>query len=155
MAVINEMALILEKPIRSYPGFGWGTAALVLCLLVVFTPLRDAAAADESVSAKKGGAAQESSAKSNDITTAEKGDTRQEPTVRSIEHELFDPEESMPELNDGPYSSQEDENEASSQNLDSGPAREIDEQFTGTGLIFDPSRGRPRPEGIYDNTEPN
>lgn len=61
----------------------------------------------------------------------------------------------MPELNDGPYSSQEDENEASSQNLDSGPAREIDEQFTGTGLIFDPSRGRPRPEGIYDNTEPN
>jgi hypothetical protein len=155
MAVINEMAIILEKPIRSYPGFGWGTAALFLCLLVVFTPLRDVAAADKSVAAKKGGAAQESSDKSNDNTTAEKGDTRQEPTVRSIEHELFDPEESMPELNDGPYSSREDENEASSQNLDSGPAREIDEQFTGTGLIFDPSRGKPRPEGIYDNTEPN
>ena len=148
------MAILLEKGLRFYPGFCWGTAALFLCLLIVCAPLRDAAAANESVATKKGGAAQESSAKSNDNTTAKKDDTRQEPTVISIEHELFDPEESLPELNEGLDSSQKDENEASSQNLDSGPAREIDKQFRGTGLTFDPARGSPRPEGIYDNTGP-
>jgi hypothetical protein len=155
MAVINEMALHPEKRLTSLAGFGLGTAAIFLCLLLVYSPLRDAAAADESVAAKKSSAAQESGAKSDDNSTAEKGDTRQEPSVRSIEHELFDPEESMPESNDGLYSSQEDENKASSQNLDSGPTREIDKLLEGSGLIFDPSRGRPRPEGIYDNNEPH
>jgi hypothetical protein len=154
MAVINKMALNLHKRLCSSAGFGWGVAVLFLCLLLVYSSLRDAAAADESVAAKKGGAAQESGAKSNENTTTEKGDTRQDPTVKSIEHELFDPEESMPELNDGLYSSQENENEASSQKLDSGPARIIDELLKGSGLIFDPKRGRPRPEGTYDNTEP-
>lgn len=148
------MAILLEKGLRFYPGFCWGTAALFLCLLIVCAPLRDAAAANESVATKKGGAAQESSAKSNDNTTAKKDDTRQEPTVISIEHELFDPEESLPELNEGLYSSQEDENEASSQKSDSGPASEIDKQFKGSGLTFDPSSGRAMPEGIYNNTGP-
>ena len=143
------MAILLEKSLRSYPGFCWGTAALFLCLLIVCAPLRDAAAANESVATKKGGAAQESSAKSNDNTTAKKDDTRQEPTVISIEHELFDPEESLPE-----ESLIEDENEASSQKSDSGPAREIDKQFKGSGLTFDPSSGRAMPEGIYNNTGP-
>ena len=154
MAVINDMALTLEKRLPSLAGFGWGTAALFLCLLIVYSPVGDAAAADQSVAAKESGAAQESCDKRNDNATAEKGDTRQEPAVRSIEHELFDPEEPMPESNDGLYSSQEDENEASSQNLDSGPTREIDKLLQGSGLIFDPSRGRPRPEGIYDNAKP-
>jgi hypothetical protein len=143
------MAILLEKGLRFYPGFCWGTAALFLCLLIVCAPLRDAAAANESVATKKGGAAQDSSAKSNDNTTAKKDDTRQEPTVISIEHELFDPEESLPE-----ESLIEDENEASSQKSDSGPASEIDKQFKGSGLTFDPSSGRAMPEGIYNNTGP-
>ena len=154
MAVIHEMALTLEKRLPCLVRLGWGTAALFLCLLLVYFPLTDAAAADQSVAEKESGAAQESCDQRNDHATAEKGDTRQEPAVKSIEHELFDPEESMPESNDGLYSSQEDENEASSQSLDSGPTREIDKVLKGTGLIFDPSRGRPKPEGINDNTEP-
>ena len=155
MAVIYEMALTLEKRLPCLVRLGWGTAALFLCLLLlVYFPLTDAAAADQSVAEKESGAAQESCDQRNDHATAEKGDTRQEPAVKSIEHELFDPEESMPESNDGLYSSQEDENEASSQNLDSGPASEIDKLLEGSGLIFDPSRGRPRPEGIYDSTAP-
>ena len=152
--MINEMALTLEKRLTFLAGFGWGVTALFLCLLLVCSPLKDAAAAGESVAAKKSGAAQGSGDKSNDNTTEDKGDTRQKPSVRSIEHELFDPEKSMPESNDGLYSSQEDDNEASSQNLDSGPASEIDKLLEGSGLIFDPSRGRPRPEGIYDSTAP-
>ena len=152
--MIYEMALALEKRLPCLVRLGWGTAALFLCLLLVYSPLKNAGAADQSAAAKESGAAQESCDQRNDHATAEKGDTRQEPAVKSIEHELFDPEESMPELNDGLYSSQEDENEASSQNLDSGPASEIDKLLEGSGLIFDPSRGRPRPEGIYDSTAP-
>ena len=129
------MAISLETRIGSYPGF-WGVAALVLGLLIVCMPLKDVLADNQRV-------------------VSEKGDISHKSTVRSIEKEVFDPEESLPESNEGLDPSLEDESGASSQEFDSGPgpAREINEQLKGTGLTFDPfARGGVRPEDAYQDT---
>ena len=127
------MAISLEARFRSYPGF-CGSVSLLLGLLIVCAPLKDVPAADQGV-------------------VSEKGDIRHEFTVRSIEKDIFDPEEPLPESNEGLDSSLEDESRASSQEFDSGPAREINEQLRGTGLTFDPfARGGVRPEDAYQKT---
>jgi hypothetical protein len=112
----------------------WATIILLLCLLTVVPAMGESTKANEGVTEKN-------------------GDSEQGSAVKSIEKKIFDPDEPLPESNEGPEPSYEDENEAASHQFNSGPAPEIDEQLKGTGLMFNPFvRGGVSPDDMYDNT---